>query len=256
MFTTEEFNRRVAQAQAWTHRPVMLLWTPALLGFLVMVGTLVVGEHRVPEWIGLTGMFMLLGFGFAGMIAGVVREGSANKQFGLLCAGCGKSLPGGKSNEITAHVRTTGCCYWCAAPVLSDHAGAREAIAHEAAATRSAPHASAFGRADFDGRVQRYRKGLTRWLMFVVVLGLGGMPLLVLVTQIPMDPRTRRIILMAGLMVLPLAVIGALIASRVMPRRVGLECPACRRVPLSNTDHSIVRTGICPHCSAVIVQPA
>lgn len=243
-------------ASAYTHRPTFLLWIPGGIGFLVMIGAMGLGEPRAPGWIATAGMLTFLGFGFVGMMVGVARESRSFKRFGLLCAGCGQALPGGKHGEVTAHVRETGCCRWCGAPALSDHAGARDALAREAAATDGTAHARAFSRAEFDALVARYRAGTSRWMWAIIVLGFAGMPLIVLSTQLQLDDETRRILILSVAPVLPLALLAAVIASRMLPRRLGIVCPACGKVPLTSADSSVVRTGICPHCSAVIVHAA
>lgn len=252
--TAAEFDRRAAAAESYINRALAWLFGPAGVAYVVMTAWLL-GAKQVPEWLGNASVVAAMGFSLAGLVAGVVRDRGAAPRFGLLCPACGMALPGGKTNENTVHVRTTGCCRYCAAPVLRDHPGAAEAAAREAAVPRAAPHASAFSREDFDRRLALLRQRMGRRMNLVVAPALGGMPAIVSVIFLPLPHATKAKIMSAGMFIIPVVLLGTLFGGRSTWRKVGLECPACRRNPLDGRDISAVRTGICPHCSAVIIQP-
>ncbi|HST61005.1 MAG TPA: hypothetical protein VLK84_20040 [Longimicrobium sp.] len=253
--TAAEFDRRAAAAESYINRALAWLFGPAGVASVVMMAWLL-GAKQVPEWLGNASVIATMGFSLAGLVAGVVRENRAASRFGLLCPGCGMALPGGKTNENTIHVRKTGCCSYCAAPVLRDHPGAAEAAAREATLPRAVPHASAFSRGDFDRRLARLRQRTGRRINLVIGLGLGGMPAIASLIFLPLPHAIKVKIMSGGMLLLPVVLIGAMLGGRSTWRQVGLECPACRRNPLKGRDLSVVRTGICPHCSAVIIRPA
>jgi hypothetical protein len=253
--TAAEFDQRAAAAESYINRALAWLFGPAGVASVVMMAWLM-GTKQVPEWLGNASVVAAMGFSLAGLVAGVVRENRAVTRFGLLCPGCGMALPGGKTNENTVHVRKTGCCSYCAAPVLRDHPGAAEAAAREAAVPRVAPHASAFSREDFDRRLALLRQRTSRRINLVIALGLGGMPAIASVIFLPLPHATKVKAMNGGMLLIPVVLFGVMFGGRSTWRKVGLECPACRRNPLDGRDLSAVRTGICPHCSAVIIRPA
>lgn len=256
--TAAEFDQRVKAANAYVNRALVWFWTPAGIAFVLMIAWLAIGEDRVPEWLGNGTVLTMLFFSLAGIIAGVVREARATRMMGLECAGCGNALPGGKLNEITKDVRETGCCHWCRAPVLSDHPGAMEAMAREAGAAPGTPHASAFEREDFARLWARYKAQARRRITLVIAVGLGAMPLLLLIMllPLPLEHRTKWMILNAVMLIEGVVIVWAMLGGKSAWRRIGLECPACRQLPTKDGDISVVRTGVCAHCTTLIVRPA
>ena len=254
ILTAAEFDQRARAAERYVNR-ALLAWIPAGIAMAGIWAAMAVGEERIPKWVGNGLVLVFLGFGLVGMVAGVVRENRALTRFGLLCPGCGMSLPGGKANENTIHVRKTGCCSYCAAPVLRDHPGAAEAAAREAAVPRAAPHASAFSREDFDRRLARFRQQTGRRMHLFIGLGLVGIPAAASVVFLPLPHVTKVKVINGGMLLIPIVLVGIVFGGRSIWRKVGLECPACRRNPVDARDLSAVRTGICPHCTAVIIQP-
>lgn len=254
--TTAEFERRVKAAESYVNRALVWFWTPTGIAFAVMLASLAIGEDRVPGWLANGSVFTLLGFGIAGIVAGVVREGRAMELMGLECAACGNALPGGKTNETTRHVRETGCCRWCGAPALADHPGARETMAREAGRAPGPPHPRAFTRDDFARLWARYKAHMHRRLMIVIAVGLGGMPALALIMLLPVNRRAAWIALNLGLLIESIVIVWAMLGPKWVWRRMGLECPACRRMPMKDGDISVMRTGVCANCSTLIVQPA
>jgi DNA-directed RNA polymerase subunit RPC12/RpoP len=43
---------------------------------------------------------------------------------------------------------------------------------------------------------------------------------------------------------------------RSVALELGIQCPACRKIPLNSADISVTRTGVCPYCSAVMILPS
>lgn len=253
--TAAEFDRRAAAAESYVNRVLAWLFGPAGIALAVMLAWLL-GAKLVPEWLANASLVVMMVFSLAGVVAGLVCESRAVTRFGLLCPACGMALPGGKTGEITARVRETGCCSFCAAPVLSDHPGAVEAAAREAALPRRTPHASAFTRKDFDQRLSRLRERTDRRMMIITGLGLGGMPAIAGIIFLPLPHPMKVRMMGAGMLILPVLIVVTALGAKSTWRRVGLECPACRQNPLDGRDISAVRTGICGNCSAMIIRPS
>lgn len=185
--TTAEFERRWAGAQAYAYGPGLRLWIPGLAGVAMMLAYLGLGERRVPAAVGVAGMALFLVFSFASGAVDVARARRAPGELGLLCAGCGGSLIGGQNDERTAHVRKSGCCFWCRAAVLDDHADAREAAAREAALAQAPPHPSAFARDDFDRRFADFRQRVGRRHRIFLLAVAAVPPALVGAVFLPLD---------------------------------------------------------------------
>jgi hypothetical protein len=254
--TTAEFERRCRAAQQYAYGLGNRLFLPALAGMAMGLAPEILGKDRVPAAVVIVGGVVFMGFTFASVVVNIRREPGAPAKFGLVCAGCDHSLIGGPNDERTGHVRTTGCCYWCRAPVLDDHAGARESAAREAVLAQAPPHPSAFPRDDFDRRFAAARQRLARMHRIFVLLLVIGPPALLGVLLLPLDGAVRRLIIPAGVLLLAGLVVWQLLGVRSVGRRLGIECPACRKVPLGTLDISVLRTGVCPHCAAVMILPA
>lgn len=254
--TTAEFERRCAAARSYTHGPGLRMWIPGLAGLAMMLAYVAIGERRVPAAVGISGMVLFLVFSFASGAVDVARGRRAPSECGLLCAGCGSALIGGQNDERTAHVRRRGCCLWCGAAVLDDHAGARDAAAREAALAQAPPHPSAFARDDFDRRFAACRQGMDRRRRIFLLAVAAVPPALVGAMFPPLDGGVRMRILQAGVLFIGVVVVWQLLGVNSVARRLGIRCPACRKVPLGSLDVSVIRTGLCPHCSAVLILPA
>jgi hypothetical protein len=130
-------------------------------------------------------------------------------------------------------------------------------VESSAAVPRGAPHAGAFSREEFDLLLARLRERMGRRMNLFTTLGLGGMLLIAFaIMLLPLAHQAKLMIINRAMLLFPLVRIGTVIGARSTWRRVGLECPACRRNPLDGRNISVVRTGICPHCPAVIIRPA
>ncbi|HST61006.1 MAG TPA: hypothetical protein VLK84_20045 [Longimicrobium sp.] len=252
--TAAEFDRRVEAAEAYENRGLAWVWSPAGIALVVFLVAVALGEERA-ELLGNVAVIVMMPSILGGIVLMLVREQRAVGRFGLACPGCAMPLPGGRSNENTIHVRKTGCCATCGAPVLRDHPGAMEAAAREAAVPRTPPHPRAFTRDDFDRRLARARRRVKRRIDLFIATGLGGLPALAGIALLPWPAGVEAKLMNAGLFIIPGLLIGTMFSARWISRREGLECPACRQDPLEGETIAVVRTGICPHCSTVIIKP-
>lgn len=254
--TTAEFERRCAAARSYANGPGLRLWMPALAGVAMMLASMWPGEGGFSATLGIAGIVLFMGFTIASGVVSLHRGGRAAAEFGLLCAGCGSSLIGGPNAERTGDVRRGGCCSLCHAPVLDDHAGAREAAVRQAALARALPHPSAFARDDFDRRYAECRRRLGRLQRIILPL-LLAVPAVVLGAMfLPLDGAVRLRVLQAGALFFAGVVPWQLLWMRSVALKLGIRCPACRKIPLNSADISVTRTGVCPYCSALMILPS
>ncbi len=252
--TAAEFDCRVEAAEAYENRGLGWVLSPAGIALVVFLVAVALGEARA-KLLGNVAVMVMMPSILGGIVLMLVREARAAGRFGLECPGCGMPLRGGRSSENTIHVRKTGCCAICAAPVLRDHPGAMEAAAREAAVPRTAPHPRAFARDDFDRRLERARRRVQRRINLFIAAGLGGLPALAGIALLPWPPGIEAKAMTAGLFIIPGALFGTMFSARWISRREGLTCPACGQDPLEAENIAVVRTGICPHCSTLIIKP-